>query len=105
MKTKCNGRHAQASRLGDRCFFCENCRSCELSKQLPDWDENAERNEMARRTNELYPCKIKVWLDESDRPTIEQRSTIEETIEDVCGIPYVAGLNDCEVGAQVHRGR
>ncbi len=101
MKTKCNGKYAQTLRLNDRYFFCENCRLCGLSSQLPDWDENAEWNEMTQRINELYPYKIKVWFDESNRPTIKQYSTIKEMVEDVCGIGYVAGLNDYGVRVQV----
>lgn len=101
MKTKCNGKYAQTLRLDDRCFFCENCRLCELSSQLPDWDENAEWSEMTQRINELYPYKIKIWFGESDRPTVKQYSTIKEMVEDVCSISYVAGLNDYGVRVQV----
>ena len=101
MKTQCSGKYAKTLRLSDRYWFCENCRLCELSKQLPDWDENAEWSEMTQRINELYPYKIKVWFGESNRPTIKQYSTIEEMVEDVCGISYVAGLNDYEIRVQV----
>lgn len=101
MKTKCNGKYARTLRLNDRYFFCENCRLCKLSSQLPDWDENAEWNEMTQRINELYPYKIKAWFGESNSPTIKQYATIKEMIEDVCGMSYVAGLNDYGVRVQV----
>ena len=101
MKTKCNGKYAQTLRLSDRYFFCENCRLCELSKQLPNWDENAEWDDVVEKMNLLYPYKIKVWLGESNRPTVKQYSTIKEMVEDVCGISYVAGLNDYGVRVQV----
>ena len=101
MKTKCNGKYAQTLRLSDRYFFCENCRICELSKQLPDWDENAEWDDVVEKMNLLYPYKIKVWSDETNRPTVKQYSTIKEMVEDVCGISYVAGLNDYGVRVQV----
>ena len=101
MKTKCNGKYAQTLRLSDRYFFCENCRLCELSKQLPDWDENAEWDNVVKKMNLLYPYKIKVWSGETNRPTVKQYSTIKEMVEDVCGIGYVAGLNDYGVRVQV----
>ena len=101
MKTKCNGKYAQTLRLSDRYFFCENCRLCELSKQLPNWDENAEWDDVVEKMNLLYPYKIKVWLGESNRPTVKQYSTIKEMVEDVCSIGYVAGLNGYEVRVQV----
>lgn len=101
MKTKCNGKYAQTLRLNDRYFFCENCRLCKLSSQLPDWDENAEWSEMTQRINELYPYKIKVWFRESNRPTIKQYSTIKEMVEDVYDIGYVAGLNDYGIKIKV----
>ena len=101
MKTKCNGKYAQTLRLSDRYFFCENCRLCELSKQLPDWDDNAEWDDVVEKMNLLYPYKIKVWSGETNRPTVKQYSTIKEMVEDVCGIGYVAGLNDYGVRVQV----
>lgn len=101
MKTKCNGKYAQTLRLNDRYFFCENCRLCELSSQLPDWDENAEWSEMTQRINELYPYKLKIWFEESNRPIIKQYSTIKEMVEDIDGITYAAELNDYEVKVQV----
>lgn len=101
MKTKCNGKYAQTLRLNDRYFFCENCRLCKLSSQLPDWDENAEWSEMTQQINKLYPHKLKIWFDESNRPIIKQYSTIKEMVEDVCGISYVAGLNDYGIRVQV----
>ncbi len=101
MKTKCNGKYAQTLRLSDRYFFCENCRSCELSKQLPNWDENAEWDDVVEKMNLLYPYKIKVWSGETNRPTVKQYSTIKEMVEDVCSISYVAGLNDYGVRVQV----
>ena len=101
MKTKCNGKYAQTLRLSDRYFFCENCRLCELPKQLPDWDENAEWDDVVEKMNLLYPYKIKVWFGETNRPTVKQYSTIKEMVEDVCGISYVAGLNDYGVRVQV----
>ena len=101
MKTKCNGKDAQTLRLSDRDFFCENCRICELSKQLPDWDENAEWDDVVEKMNLLYPYKIKVWFGETNRPTVKQYSTIKEMVEDVCSISYIAGLNDYGVIVQV----
>ena len=101
MKTKCNGKYAQTLRLSDRYFFCENCRFCELSKQLPDWDENAKWDDVVEKMNLLYPYKIKVWLGESNRPTVKQYSTIKEMVEDVCDTSYVAGLNDYGIRVQV----
>ena len=101
MKTKCNGKYAQTLRLSDRYFFCENCRLCELSKQLPDWDDNAEWDDVVEKMNLLYPYKIKVWSGETNRPTVKQYSTIKEMVEDVYGIGYVAGLNDYGVRVQV----
>lgn len=101
MKTKCNGKYAQTLRLNDRYFFCENCRLCELSSQLPDWDADAEWSDVVEKMNSLYPYKIKVWFGESNRPTIKQYSTIKEMVEDVCDISYVAGLNDYVVRVQV----
>lgn len=101
MKTKCNGRYAQTLRLSDRYFFCQNCRLCELSKQLPDWDENAEWDDVVEKMNLLYPYKIKVWSGETKRPTVKQYSTIKEMVEDVYSISYVAGLNDSGVIVQV----
>lgn len=94
MKTKCNGEYAQTLRLNDRYFFCENCRLCELSSQLPDWDEDTEWNEMTQRINELYPYKLKIWFGELNRPNIKQYATVEEMIEDVRDMSHVAGLND-----------
>lgn len=93
MKAKCNGKHAQALRLDDRCFFCGNCRLCELSSQLPDWDGNAEQNETAQRIDDLFPYTLKIWIGEPNRPNIGQYAAVEEMIEDVCDMPYVAGLN------------
>ena len=101
MKTKCNGKYAQTLRLSDRYFFCGNCRLCELSKQLPDWDENAEWDDVVEKMNLLYPYKMKIWSGETNRPTVKQYSTIKEMVEDVCGISYVAGLNDYGVRVQV----
>ena len=101
MKTKCNGKYAQTLRLSDRYFFCENCRLCELSKQLPNWDENAEWDDVVEKMNLLYPYKIKVWSGETNRPTVKQYSTIKEMVEDVCSISYVAGLKDYGVRVQV----
>lgn len=101
MKTKCNGKYAQTLRLNDRYFFCENCRLCQLSKQLPDWDENAEWDETARRINELYPYKLKIRIGEPNRPNIKQYATVEEMVEDVCDMSYAAGLNDYGIAVQV----
>lgn len=94
-KTKCRGAYAKTLRLTDRYFFCENCRECKLSEQLPDWDENAEWEDIVEKINSLYPYKVKVMVGNEHHSTIKQYSTINEMIEDVCGISYVAGLNDC----------
>lgn len=101
MKTQCNGEYAKTLRLADRYWFCENCRLCGLSSQLPDWDENASLNEMTQRINKLYPHKVKIWVDEPHRPIVKQYATVKEMVEDVCGISYVAGLNDYEVRVKV----
>ena len=101
MKTKCNGKYAQTLRLADRYFFCENCRLCDFSSQLPDWDENAEWSEMTQRINELYPYKLKIWIGELNRPNIKQYATVEEMIEDVRDMSYFAGLNDYRIKIQV----
>ena len=93
MKTKCKGTYARTLRLTDRYFFCENCRECELSKQLPDWNPEAEWEDIVNKINDLYPYKIKVLIgDESTRPTIKQYPTINKMVEDICDISYVAGL-------------
>lgn len=101
MKTQCSGEYAKTLRLADRYWFCENCRLCELSSQLPDWDKDASLNEMTQRINELYPYKVKIWVGEPHRPNIKQYATVKEMVEDVCGIGYVAGLNDYGVRVQV----
>jgi hypothetical protein len=101
VKTQCSGEYAKTLRLADRYWFCENCRLCELSSQLPNWDDNAGLDEMTQRINKLYPYKVKIWVGEPNRPTIKQYSTIKEMVEDVCGIGYVAGLNDYGVRVQV----
>lgn len=100
MKIKCNGKYAQTLRLNDRYFFCGNCRLCKLSSQLPEWDENADWNEMTQQINKLYPYKIKVWFGESNRPTVRQYPTIKEMVEDVSSVSYVAGLNDSGIIVQ-----
>lgn len=92
MKGKCKGTYARTLRLTDRYFFCENCRECPLSEQLPDWDENAEWEEIVEKINGLYPYKVMVWIgNESIRPTIKQYPTIDKMIEDVNNISYIAG--------------
>lgn len=101
MKTLCNGNYAKTLRLSDRYFFCENCRLCDLSSQLPDWDADAEWNDIVEKMNSLYPYKIKIWFGKSNRPTVRQYSTTKEMVEDVCSVSYVAGLNDYEVRVQV----
>lgn len=95
MKGKCKGTYARTLRLTDRYFFCENCRECKLSEQLPDWDPEAEWEDIVDKINNLYPYKVKVSIGEGHRPTIKQYKTIHEMVENVCGIGYVAGLNDC----------
>lgn len=94
-KTKCRGAYAKTLRLTDRYFFCESCRECKLSEQLPDWNPEAEWEDIVEKINGLYPYKVKVMVGNEPRSTIKQYSTINEMIEDVCGTSYVAGLNDC----------
>lgn len=101
MKTKCNGIYAKTLRLTDRYFFCENCRECPLSEQLPDWDENVEWTDIVEKINSLYPHKVKIWFGESHHPNIKQYATVKEMVEDICGISYVAGLNGYGVRVQV----
>lgn len=97
----CNGEYAKTLPLPDRYFYCENCRKCKLSDQLPDWDETAKWSNIVNKLDELYPHKLKIWFDESNPPTIKQYPTIKEMIEDACGISYIAGLNDYGVRVQV----
>lgn len=101
MKTQCNGNYAKTLRLADRYFFCENCRLCDFSSQLPDWDENAEWDDIVDMMNILYPYKIRIWFDGSNRPTVKQYSTIKEMVEDVCSVSYAAGLNNNKIRVQV----
>lgn len=100
MKTLCNGNYAKTLRLSDRYFFCENCRLCDLSSQLPDWDADAEWSDVVEKMNSLYPYKIKIWFGESNRPTVRQYPTIKEMVEDVSSVSYVAGLNDSGIIVQ-----
>jgi len=101
MKTQCNGNYAKTLRLSDRYFFCENCRLCDLSSQLPDWDENAEWSDVVEKMNLLYPYKIKIWSGKTNRPTVKQYATIKKMIEDVRIMSYFAGLNNYGIKIQV----
>ncbi len=97
----CNGEYAKTLPLPDRYFYCENCRQCNLADQLPDWSTEIKWSEIVEQLNRLYPYKIKVWIGEPRNPTIKQYSTVKDMVEDVCGISYVAGLNDYGVRVQV----
>ena len=77
MKTQCNGNYAKTLRLNDRYFFCENCRLCELSSQLPDWDENAEWNEMTQQINELYPYGVMDYTTQAKLDSVLNGSNVK----------------------------
>ena len=91
---RCNGEYARTLSFADRYFFCEDCRDCAWSKQLPKWDNDASPQSIIEKINQTYPYKIRVWTGDGMVPTVIQYSTIKDMVEDACGIGYVSGLND-----------
>ena len=91
---RCNGEYARTLNLVDRYFYCENCRGCTWSKELPDWDNDADYKDIVEKINQTYPYKVKVWFGDGKAPAVIQYSTIKDMVENACGIGYVSGLND-----------
>lgn len=93
---RCNGEYAKTLKLADRYFYCKDCRDCGWSKQLPEWDNNADYVDTVKKINQAYPYKVKVWFGNGTPPTIIQYPNIKEMVEDVCNIGFIAG--------QIHSG-
>ena len=91
---RCNGEYARTLKLADRYFYCEDCRDCAWSKQLPDWDNEADYVDTVTKINQAYPYTVKVWTLGETPPVIIQYPTIKDMVEDACSIGRIAGLNN-----------
>lgn len=96
---KCNGEYAKTLKLADRYFYCEDCRDCDWSKQLPEWDNNADYVDTVKKIDQTYPYKVKVWVGDGRVPTVNQYSTIKDMVEDACNTGFIAGQihSDCKI--------